>query len=87
MNGVETDGGPSPEALAYRSRYVPELDPLDFDDIEHIRADAKAGFADAVDRAIVRHELELDDVNVGGVECLRVRSANGGTANGTLVYI
>ncbi len=55
MNGVETDGGPSPEALAYRSRYVPEL--------------------------------ELDDVNVGGVECLRVRSANGGTANGTLVYI
>lgn len=84
---MTADAGPSPEAIAYRDRYEPELEPLDFDDIEQIRADAKAGFADAVDRAIERHRLELDDVVVGGVDCLRIRSANGGTANGTMVYI
>lgn len=80
-------GGPSPEAIAYRDSYEPELDPLDFDDIEQIRADAKSGFAAAVDRAIERHALDLDDVVVGGVECLRIRSATGGTANGSMLYI
>ena len=81
------NGGISPEARVYRDSYEPELDPLDFDDIEQIRADAKSGFAAAVDRAIERHSLELDDVVVGGVECLRIRSTTGGTANGSMLYI
>jgi len=61
-------GGISPQARAYRDAYEPELDPLDFDDIE-------------------RHSLELADVVVGGVECLRIRSTTGGTANGSMLYI
>lgn len=81
------NGGISPEARAYRDSYEPELDPLNFDDIDQIRADAKSGFAAAVDRAIERHSLELDDVVVGGVECLRIRSTTGGTSNGSMLYI
>jgi len=79
--------GPSAEAIAYRSSYEPELDPIDFGQIEQVRADAKSGFAPAVDRAIARHQLELDDVVVGGVDCLRIRSSLGGTADGSMLYI
>ena len=81
------DGGISPEALAYRNSYTPNNDPVDFSQIDEVRAEAKAGFAAAVDRAIERHSLELDDVTVGGVECLRIRSSTGGTANGSMLYV
>lgn len=82
-----SNGGISPEALAYRNSYEPELDPIDFGQIDQVRADAKSGFAAAVDRAIARHALELDDVVVGGVDCLRIRSTTGGTANGSMLYV
>ncbi|MFT7474024.1 MAG: monoterpene epsilon-lactone hydrolase [Verrucomicrobiales bacterium] len=84
---MTNDGGMSPEALAYRNTYVPETDPIDFTTIKDVRAEAKSGFAEAVDRAIERHELELDDVVVGGIECLRIRSRRGGTANGSMLYV
>ena len=77
----------SAEAIAYRNSYEPELDPIDFSNIDQVRADAKSGFAAAVDRAIERHALEFDDVVVGGVDCLRIRSGRGGTANGSMLYI
>lgn len=81
------DGGPSPEALRKRHRYVPDVKPIDFDQIEQRRAQAKADFAPAVDRAIERHGLVLEDVDVAGVSCLRITSTTGGTANGRLLYI
>ena len=81
------DGGPSPEAVAKRNSYVPDDEPIDFATIVQLRAEAKDGFAAAVDRAIERHDLQLEAVTIGGVECLRITSASGGTANGRLLYI
>ena len=77
----------SAAAVAKRESYVRDDSPTDFSKIEQIRADAKAGFADDVDRAIERHSLELDETTVGGVECLRVRSATSGTVNGQMLYV
>lgn len=81
------DGGISPEALKYRNSYVEDRKAIDFSQIEQVRAEAKAGFAAAVDRAIDRHSLELDDVVVGGVDCMRIRSSSGGIDNGSMLYI
>lgn len=80
-------GDLSPAALEKRNSYEPENDPIDFDKIDERRAEAKAGFAPAVERAIERHQLGLDDVVVGGVDCLRIRSRTGGTDNGRLFYV
>lgn len=87
MRTVPVSGSPSPEALAKRNSYEPEHDPIDFTQIERRRAEAKAGFAPAVDRAIDRHALDLDDVVIGGVDCLRITSRTGGTDNGRLFYV
>lgn len=78
---------PSAEAVAKRDSYVPELDPIDFSQIDEVRADAKAGFAPAVDRAIERHQLELSELVIGGVDCLRVVSRSGGTDGGRMLYV
>lgn len=80
-------GDLSPEALEKRNSYEPESQPIDFNEIEERRAEAKAGFAPAVDRAIERHQLDLADVVVGGTDCLRIRSRTGGTDNGRLFYV
>ncbi len=84
---IRQPGDLSPEALAKRNSYVPELDPIDFTRIKELRAEAKAGFSPAVDRAIDRHQLDLDDVTVGSVDCLRIRSRRGGTDHGRLFYV
>lgn len=81
------DGGPSSVAVAKRNSYVPDDQPIDFSAIEQRRAEAKDGFAAAVDRAIERHELELADVRVGGVDCLQISSRSGGVANGRMLYV
>ena len=81
------DGGPSAEALAKRNSYLPDDEPVDFTEIAQQRIDAKAGFAAAADRAIERHSLTLSDITIGGVECLRVTSTSGGSANGRMLYI
>ncbi len=77
----------SAEALAKRRSYIPENDPIDFADIERIRIEAKDGFAAAAERAVERHQLETEDVVVGGVDCLRIVSRSGGTDNGRLFYV
>lgn len=81
------DEGMSAEALAKRNSYEPEDTPIDWSAIDQIRADAKAGFQPAVDRAIERFDLDLEDIEVGGVECLRVMSRSGGMSNGRLMYV
>lgn len=81
------DEGMSPEALAYRSRYEPDVAPIDFSKIDQRRAEAKSGFSDAVDRAIERHQLDVSDCVVGGIDCLRVTSRRAGTANGQMLYV
>lgn len=81
------DGGPSSEALAKRKSYVPDTDPIDFSTIAQRRVEAKESFAPAVDRAIERHDLELVDIAIGGIDCLRVTSSSGGWSNGRLLYI
>lgn len=85
--GVPNSGDLSPAALAKRQRYVPETDSINVAEIEQVRAEAKAGFAPAVDRAVDRHQLELADVVVGGIDCLRITSRSGGTTNGRLFYV
>ncbi len=80
-------GEPSQEAIAKRESYAPDTEPIDFSKIDERRAEARNGFAAAVDRATTRHSLEFADVVVGGVDCLRIRSTTGGTANGSMLYV
>lgn len=81
------DEGMSSEALVHRNTYKPDESPTDFTRIDELRLEAKEGFAPAVDRAIARHELDLEDVEVGGVDCLRITSRSGGTSNGRMLYV
>jgi len=81
------DEGMSAAALACRNAYEPDLTPVDFSQIEQRRLDNTAGYAPAADRAAERHALDLEDVKIGGVDCLRIRSRSGGTANGEMLYV
>lgn len=77
----------SAEAVTYRESMVPELDPIDFSDVDRLRAEYHDGFAPAVQRAIERHAIITADIEVGGIPCLSITSTTGGTSNGRLLYV
>lgn len=77
----------SPEAQQWLANRPPEEDVrLDFSRIDEERAEYFATCEDPANRAIVRHGLELDDVEFGGIPCARVVS-RAGSVNGRLVYV
>ena len=79
--------GLSPEAVAFAAALPPLGERTDFNRIADIRSETTAGFAPASRRAIERHQLVREDVAVAGVECERIVSLAGGSANGRCVFI
>ena len=83
-----SDGGPSPQALAWLAAEDGDDDaPIDFSTIVADRANTLERWHEASHRAIERHGVTTESVTIGSVDCLRVTSTNAGTAAGTLVYI
>jgi monoterpene epsilon-lactone hydrolase len=84
---MSIDASPSDEAREFIARMVPDDQPIDFDRIDVLREEYRTEFAQASERAIVRHDLSLSEIVVGGVHCTRVVSNAGGSANGRMLYI
>lgn len=84
--GTSEDGGMSAEAIAFLRDYPVDGPTLDLDDVVAYRKEARRGFQPAIDRAIERHALDLEEVVLGGVHCLRVQSQVSGSANGSMLY-
>jgi len=84
---VPIDASPSDEAREFIARMVPDDQPIDFGNIEVVRDKYRADFAEAAERAIVRHDLSLSEIEVGGVHCTRIVSNSGGFANGRMLYV
>lgn len=82
------DGGLSPEALAFLDTIEPSA-PVDPTLMDEIRAEVRAGFTPAAERAIERFSLTLDEQTIGGVECDVVTSANAApsAAPSTTLYV
>ena len=78
------DGGLSPEARAFLAAIEPSS-PVDPTRMDEIRAETRAGFTPASERAVERFDLQLAVETIGGVECDVVRS--GGRADGTTLYV
>ena len=77
----------SPQALAFLAAYECDDTPTDFANIASIRAQTANQFAPGAERAISRHALVRQDVEIGGIECERISSERTSEASGTLVYI
>jgi acetyl esterase/lipase len=83
MNGPDL----SPEAYAFIGSYVRDDSPTDFSRIVQIRDEVREMSAPGAERAIVRHQLEREDLVINGVECERITSRKSGLLQGTLVYL
>lgn len=86
MNRHRVDGGLSDAAIAFRDGLVPDPTAVDFEHMDRVRADYAEQYRAGAERAIDRHGLRLDDVDVGGIPCVRVRS-RAGTQRGTMLYL
>ena len=60
---------------------------MDFSRIDQIREEIRAMQVPSAERAIDRHEIDREDLVLGGVECERIISRKGGTSGGTLLYL
>ncbi len=82
------DGGPSDQArsLAAAMELEADYEPIDVSAIGQVRDDYAEQYRGGAERALVRHELELADEEIGGIPCTRITSA-AGTSNGTLFYV
>jgi len=77
----------SPEAEAFLASCERSDAPTDFSRITEIRSETEAGFASGAERAIARHALIREDVEVAGIACERISSARTQAPTGTLVYL
>ncbi len=77
----------SPEALAFLNAFTRQDEPTDFSRINAIRAETAGEQAPCSERAIKRHHLNRENIQVDGVECERITSLKSGTSGGTLVYL
>lgn len=83
-HGHDPSGGLSHEARAFLADRTDD-GPVDFSRIDAIRQEAHDGFQPAVQRAIERHDLRWEDIELGGIRCTRLRSSRV-AAEGTLFY-
>ena len=83
---MQPDSGLSPEARAFLAAYPSNTNRIDLDNIEQTRRDAREGFQAAADRASERYDLRFDEVVVGGVDCLQMRSTRG-ASHGRMLYL
>ncbi|MDW3176336.1 MAG: alpha/beta hydrolase [Acidimicrobiia bacterium] len=60
---------------------------VDFSNIDAERESYLNGCSDASDRAIARHQLTMNEVELGGVRCQRVTSGAAPASRGTLFYV
>jgi len=77
----------SQEAAAFMARFPRSDERTDFTRIADIRTETRAGFSPASMRAIERHQLVRDDIEVAGVPCERVASSVAGTASGRCLFV
>ncbi|MEM7403821.1 MAG: alpha/beta hydrolase [Pseudomonadota bacterium] len=83
MNGPDL----SPEAQAFLQAFVVDHTPTDFARIAEVRNDIIASQTPNAERAIERHQLASDTVQIGGVKCERVTSAANDAPQGVLFYV
>jgi monoterpene epsilon-lactone hydrolase len=85
---MSVDGSLSEEALAWLAEREPD-DGIrtDFSQMEKVRQAYRADLVEASERAIDRHHLEINEIEVGGVPCSRIVSATAGVLNGHLFYV
>ncbi len=77
----------SPEAVNFLEAFPTDDTPIDFSRIEEIRAETTSNFAPAVERAIERHAIAREDIEVAGIPCEHICSTRTQTSTGTLVYL
>jgi monoterpene epsilon-lactone hydrolase len=79
-------GGMSAEARAFMAASTPpNVDPAQGKTMAEIRAEARAAYAPAAQKAIEMHGVETADLTIAGVPCLEVRPPRQ-TAGGTILY-
>lgn len=82
------DGGLSSEARAWLAAEPGDDDaPMDFSRIAEDRRDTLTRWHEASRRAIDRHGVIAEQVDVAGVECLRVTHPGGETPTATMMYV
>ena len=77
----------SPEAVNFLEAFATDDTPIDFSRIEEIRAETTSNFAPAAERAIERHAIAREDIEVAGIPCEHIRSTRTQTSTGTLLYL
>ena len=64
----------SPAAVNFLKAIPTDGTPIDFSRIEEIRAETIDNFAPAVERAIERHAIAREVIEVAGISCEHIRS-------------
>ena len=77
----------SPEAIEFLNAFEKDDTPIDFSRIQEIRAETITSDAPAAERAMERHAIAREDIEVGGIPCEHIRSTRTQTSTGTLVYL
>ena len=77
----------SHEAVKFLKAVEKDDSPIDFSRIQEIRAETITSDAPAAERAIKRHAITREDIEVGGIPCEHIRSTRTQTSTGTLVYL
>lgn len=84
---MTSDAQISPEAQEFMANFPSDERRANFDKIDKLREMTREFYSPASERAIERHQLELSEIELGGIVCDRIVSKAGGTAGGHLFYI
>ncbi|RZV41980.1 MAG: hypothetical protein EX269_15595, partial [Acidimicrobiales bacterium] len=84
---MTSDAQISPKAQEFMANFPTDERRANFDKIDQLREMTREFYTAASERAIERHQLELSEIELGGIECDRIVSKVGGTAGGHLFYI